>query len=294
MGNMVQSNQAYGQLKTVTGGDQGVLGGYGWLVGLILAAMVGLVIIGGIKSIAKVTSKIVPLMAGLYLGGALTIIAINIAHLPAAASAIVASAFTAKGVTGGVLGVMIIGFQRAVFSNEAGIGSAAIAHSAVQTPMPATEGLLALLEPLIDTVIICTLTALVLATSEQAQPGLLSSGLEGVAMTSKAFERQLSWAPYPLAVVALLFAFSTMISWAYYGLKGWSYLFGENAWVKSAYKAIFCVFVALGAAIKLDAVLSFSDAMVFVLCVPNIFGLYVLFPVVKQELQRFMSQAAGS
>ncbi len=291
IGNMFQSNQAVVQLQSITGGaETGWLAGRGWMVGVVLAVVVGLVLIGGIRSIARVTDKLVPFMAILYITGAITIVALHAEVVPAALQRIVVEAFTAEGVAGGVLGSMIVGFQRAVFSNEAGIGSASIAHAAVRTRHPATEGYVALLEPLVDTIIVCTLTALVITTTAEADPTFLDTRLEGVALTSAAFARELSWSPYPLAVAAVLFAVSTMISWAYYGLKGWTYLVGTGTRARIAYLLVFCGFVALGAAIKLDAVLMMSDAMVFLLCVPNILGVALLTPVVWREIRRFRAK----
>ena len=235
IGNMFQSNQAYVQLNNVSGG---ALDGLGWLIGLILAAVVFSVIIGGIKSIARVTEKIVPFMAVFYCLFAIIVILMNIGSLPQAIANIFTGAFTGEGVAGGALGAMIIGFQRAVFSNEAGIGSASIAHSAVKTDEPVTEGVVSLLEPFIDTIIICTITALVIGTAQVADP-TFAGDAQGVAMTSAAFEREFSWFPIPLAFAALLFAFSTMISWSYYGLKGWTYLFGEGEMGQTVYKLLF-------------------------------------------------------
>jgi AGCS family alanine or glycine:cation symporter len=184
---------------------------------------------------------------------------------------------------------MIIGFQRAVFSNEAGIGSASIAHAAVKTDEPVTEGVVSLLEPFIDTIVICTITALVIGTAQVADP-LFAGDSIGVAMTSAAFEREFSWFPIPLAFAALLFAFSTMISWSYYGLKGWTYLFGEGAQGQTLYKLLFCVFVALGCMVQLGPILDISDALVFLICVPNILGLYFLAPIVKQEMESYFAR----
>jgi AGCS family alanine or glycine:cation symporter len=198
----------------------------------------------------------------------------------------VSGAFSPEGMSGGAIGVMIIGFQRAVFSNEAGIGSAAIAHSAVQTEHPVTEGYVSLLEPFIDTVVICTLTALVIVTTFYYDPNF-NTGLGGIEMTSAAFERNISWSPYLIAIAGMLFAFSTMIAWAYYGLKGWTYLVGEGAIASGGFKLVFCIFVALGCSIQLEAVLNFSDALVFLICIPNIIGLYMLAPVVRKELSRY-------
>ena len=288
IGNMFQSNQAYVQLNHVFGGS---LDGFGWLVGLVLAGLVYLVIVGGIKSIARVTEKIVPFMAVFYCLFALFVILLNYQALPQAIINIFVGAFTADGVTGGALGAMIIGFQRAVFSNEAGIGSASIAHSAVRTKEPVTEGYVSLLEPFIDTIVICTITALVIGTSNVAQPGFAGEAT-GVAMTSLAFERQFSWFPIPLAIAAMLFAFSTMIAWSYYGLKGWSYLFGEDMKTQTVYKVIFCVFVALGCMVQLGPLLDISDAFVFLICVPNILGLYFLAPIVKKEMLSYQQRLA--
>ena len=292
IGNMFQANQAYEQLRAATGGAASPLEGMGWLVGLVLAATVGAVILGGIRSIAAVTGRLVPFMAGLYFVSAVAVIVINIGALPQAIANIFVQAFAPEAVAGGAIGAMVVGMKRAVFSNEAGIGSASIAHSAAKTNLPATEGLVALFEPFIDTVVICTLTALVLGVAGVTWPDFMSSGLSGVALTSDAFGRTVWWFPYPLAVAAVLFAVSTMLSWSYYGLKGWVYLFGENKGLQALYKVIFCLFVALGATVELDAVLDFSDAMTFVLCVPNMLGLVLLAPVVRLELGRLMAKEA--
>ncbi|MBD2857937.1 alanine:cation symporter family protein [Spongiibacter sp. KMU-158] len=293
IGNMFQSNQAYTQVVNVTGGaEQSWLADKGWLFGIFLAISVALVIIGGIKSIARVTSKIVPFMAVFYCTGALVMILMNYDALPFAFSTILSNAFTGSGMAGGILGVMIIGFQRAVFSNEAGIGSAPIAHSAVRTDNAITEGYVALLEPFIDTIIICTLTSLVIITTQYYEPNF-SQGLGGIEITSYAFERNISWSPAFIAIAGFLFAYSTMIAWGYYGLKGWTYLFGEGQKKELIFKLVFCFFVALGCSIQLEAVLSFSDALVFLICIPNIIGLYMLAPKVKAELKRFQQNMAS-
>lgn len=284
IGNLFQSNQAYEQLVSVWGSDVSAV----W-VGIILALAVLSVILGGIKSIAKVTEKIVPFMAVLYCLSALIIIALNYDYIPSAIKAIFVGAFTGEGVTGGTLGVIVIGFQRAVFSNEAGIGSASIAHSAVKTDEPITEGVVALLEPFIDTIVICTITALVITTSNIADPDF-ALGAQGVAMTSAAFARHISWFPYPLAFAAVLFALSTMISWSYYGLKGWTYLFGEHKRGQALYKVIFCFFIFLGPLMSLGPILDISDALVFLICIPNILGLYLLAPIVKQDMISYFTR----
>ncbi len=293
IGNMFQSNQAYMQFVTITGGEQSFFADKGWLFGIGISLAVGAVIIGGIRSIAAVAGKIVPFMAILYVLSCVIIIALSAEHIPAAFTLIFHGAFgidtATDSVMGGIIGAMMVGFQRAVFSNEAGIGSAPIAHSAVQTDEPASEGLVSLLEPLIDTIIICTLSSLVIITT--AYPaGLMNTGLEGIELTSAAFAHHLSWAPIPLGIAALLFAFSTSIAWSYYGLKGWTYLFGNHEHSQNIFKLCFCVFIALGCMIQLSAVLEFSDAMVFVLAIPNIVGLYLFAPTVKREVNQYLNR----
>ena len=289
IGNMFQSNQAYVQVLSITGGENSFFADKGWLFGLLLASAVAAVIIGGIRSIANVASKIVPLMAVLYVFSAVIIIAMSAEHLVGAIELIVSSAFESQSLTGGAIGAMIVGFQRAAFSNEAGIGSASIAHSAVKTDEPVTEGLVSLLEPFIDSMLICTLTALVIVTTAYPN-GLMDIGLEGIALTSAAFAHHISWSPYVMSIAALLFAFSTSIAWAYYGLKGWTYLFGESEITQLIFKGIFCGFICLGCMIQLSAVLDFSDAMVFLIAVPNIIGLYLYGPEVKRDLKTYLSK----
>lgn len=289
IGNMFQSNQAYVQLLQVSGGEAGILSGKGWLVGIVMAVLVGIIIIGGIKSIAVVTVRLVPFMILLYIIGAVIVIGINAEKLPAAVAAIFVGAFSMKGVTGGVLGIMIIGFQRAAFSNEAGIGSAAIAHSAVKTEEPLTEGFVGLLEPFIDTVVICTLTGLVLVTAFPTDQ-LMGGGVAGIELTSSAFENSISWSPVPLSIAAIMFAFSTMLAWAYYGTKAWTYIFGEGKGKERLFGLIFCIFIVIGAAIKLDAILDFADALIFVMAIPNLIGLYIMAPEVKQDLKVYWAK----
>lgn len=288
IGNMFQSNQAYQQFVVVTGGDASFFENNAGLFGVLLAGAVGLVILGGIRSIARVAERLVPVMAALYLVGGLLVIALNASALPGAVGAIFAGAFTPKGIAGGILGVMILGFQRAAFSNEAGLGSAAIAHSAVRTHHPATEGLVALLEPFIDTVVICTVTALVILTTIY-DPTLAERGLEGVEITSAAFATTIPGSPLLVAVAALLFAFTTMISWSYYGLKGWTYLVGERPAAVRGFQLVFCGFIVLGCLLELDAVLRLSDALIFVVALPNVVGLYVMAPEVRALLDEYLT-----
>lgn len=288
-GNMFQANQAtaqFTQLPIFEGTFIAETSG-SVLFGVIMAIAVGIVIIGGIQSIAKVTDKIVPFMCGLYVLCALVVLGSHAAEIPGAFGKIISGAFSPEAAFGGVLGVLIQGFKRAAFSNEAGVGSAAIAHSAVQTDEPVTEGLVALLEPFIDTVIVCTMTALVLVIT-----GVYTDGsVEGVAMTAKGFESVFgSGANIILAIAVILFAFSTMISWSYYGLKSWSFLFGDSKVSELTYKLIFCIMVVVGSILTLGAVVDFSDSMIFAMCFPNIIGLYILSPVVRNELNLFIDK----
>jgi len=281
-GNMFQANQAYAQLS----GQFPVLAGNGPLFGLILAFLVGVVIIGGIKSIANVTEKIVPLMALLYVGTALIIILINISEVGNVFVLIFNGAFAPDAAFGGVIGVLIQGFRRAAFSNEAGVGSAAIAHSAAKTKEPISEGIVSLLEPFIDTVVICTMTALVIIFT-----GMYNvEGLEGAQMTSKAFGSVFSWFPYLLVIAIFLFAFSTMISWSYYGLKSWEFLFGKSKLSEYSYKFIFLLFIIVGSSVKLGAVLDFSDMMILAMAFPNIIGLLILSKEVKIDLNSYLNR----
>lgn len=303
-GNMFQSNQAHAQIANVMG-TFGVENFPGWITGLAFAVIVFLVIIGGLKSIAQVTEKVVPFMGILYVGTALLIIAMNYNMIGTAFAQIFSGAFTESGIVGGAIGALIQGFRRAAFSNEAGVGSAAIAHSAVRTKEPVTEGFVSLLEPFIDTVVICTMTALVIIITGQLvsdpETGLFIlneagdaiktlDGSSGVELTSAAFSSNLSWFRYVLAIAVILFAFSTMISWSYYGLKSWTYLFGEGHTKEVIYKLLFCFFAFLGSTIQLGSVLDFSDAAIFAMAVPNIIALYVLMPIVKREMNSYISR----
>ena len=284
IGNMYQSNQATAMVVDLAGSAW--LADNVWLVGAVLALLVALVIIGGIKSIAQVTVRLVPSMALLYVVSALVIIGINADKLPAAGMAIFTGAFSPEGVAGGMLGALIIGFRRAVFSNEAGLGSAAIAHSAAQTAVPLTEGFVASLGPFIDTVVICTITALVIITTVY-EPSLASGEVQGIELTTRAFASTLSWSPLPLGIAAMLFAFSTMVAWAYYGLKAFTYLAGEGRAKDLGFKAFYCVFVVIGAAVNLGALVDLSDALIFMVAIPNLIGLYILAPVLREQLAQY-------
>lgn len=284
-GNMFQVNQAFKQFSGVFP----ALGplGEGWVFGLILAILVGLVIIGGIKSIARVTEKIVPFMVAIYVIAALIIIFANIPAIPGTIGLIFKGAFSPVAVAGGFVGVLIQGFRRAAFSNEAGIGSASIAHAAVKTNNPVSEGLVALLEPFIDTVVVCTMTALVIIITGNY---LNANATDGIDITSNAFASVIHWFPYVLAIAVLMFAFSTMISWSYYGLQSWKYLFGNTKTSDLTFKFLFCSVIVVGASMELGPVVGFSDAMIFAMAFPNIFGLYFLMPFVKDELNGYLKK----
>lgn len=287
-GNMFQSNQAAAQFVDLLNLTNPRAGMY---FGLVMSILVAIVIIGGIKRIAKVTEKIVPFMAGIYVLAAITILLFNLSLIPTAVGLIFKGAFSGLGIAGGLVGVMIQGIQRGAFSNEAGVGSAAIAHSAVRTKYPASEGLVALLEPFVDTVVICTMTSIVIIITN-IQNGFLTYGSavsEGVEITATAFDTVIPGFSIVLTIAVILFAFSTMISWSYYGLQGWIFLFGRGRMVDLSYKVLFSLFVIVGASIKLGSVLDFSDAMIFAMVVPNMIGVILLSPKVREELRRYMN-----
>lgn len=281
-GNMFQANQSFEQLE----GMFPFLIGNGFWFGVVTAILVGSVIIGGISSIAKVTGKVVPVMAGIYILGCLTVIIINFENIGPAFTAIIEGAFNPSALKGGIIGVLIVGFQRAAFSNEAGVGSAAIAHSAAKTNHPPSEGFVALLEPFIDTVVVCTLTALVLIFTGKHEV----VGIAGAQLTSDAFGSVVSWFPYVLAAAVFLFAFSTMISWSYYGMRAWTYLFGKSKKSEIIYKALFLIFVVVGASVSLGAVLVFSDMMILAMSFPNIIGLYIMSGEVRNDLRDYVKK----
>ena len=295
-GNMFQSNQAASQLKVLFNVENGF-----WF-GVVMAILVGVVIIGGIKRIGQVTEKIVPFMGILYIGAAIVIIIMNFDVVPQGISDIWTSAFGNKAVVGGFIGVMIQGFRRAAFSNEAGVGSASIAHAAVKTRFPASEGIVASIGPFVDTVVICTMTALVIVVTniksnlfsygnlEGSNVILNSTGAKvgGVDLTSVAFDSSIPNFSLILTIAVILFAFSTMLSWSYYGIQGWKYLFGKGKIADLTYKSLFLFVVIVGASSSLNSVIEFSDAMIFAMVFPNIVGLTLLAPKVKSELKRYL------
>ena len=295
-GNAAQSNQATIVLKDLMGLESTAAGA---IIGCIIAIIVGIIIIGGIKRIANVTEKVVPFMALMYLLACIYIILINFSLVDDAISLIITEAFnpTAIGV-GSVIGVLLVGFKRAAFSNEAGAGSASIAHSAVKTKYSASEGLVALLEPFIDTVVICTMTALVIIIfnfggffeygGDGGMVYIDGVGYEGAGITSKAFAKYIPFSNVFLTIAVVLFAVSTMISWSYYGLQSWKFLFGRGEKSDLTYKLLFLSFVIIGSAASMNSIWAFSDAMIFAMVFPNMVGLYILFPVVKEQLTKYL------
>jgi AGCS family alanine or glycine:cation symporter len=295
-GNMFQANQTFAQAREITGGDDGFLGSSGsaLVFGIVLAVLVGAVILGGITSIGRVTSRLVPLMAFIYIGACLLVIGINFTNIPWAIGEIISGAFAPVGVAGGVIGVLIIGFQRAAFSNEAGVGSAPTAHAAVKTKHPVSEGFVALLEPFIDTVVICTMTALTIVIADtsfysDARDAVAAGEAppDGVVVTSRAFETFLPQFPVVLAVAVALFAFSTLITWAYYSQKAFTTIFGRSKRNEMIFKVLFCLFTVVGTVLTFDSVLGFADAMLFVCAIVNLLACYLLLPKVKEEIRSF-------
>ncbi|MBT4864555.1 MAG: alanine:cation symporter family protein, partial [Planctomycetaceae bacterium] len=288
-GNAFQVNQSLDAVQATIP----ALANYRWVYGLVMTVMVGIVIIGGIRRIATTAEKIVPLMCGVYVLAALAILLMNVTEIPAAFALILSEAFAPSALKGGAIGVLVVGFQRAAFSNEAGVGSAAIAHAAAKTDYPAREGLVALLGPFIDTVVICTMTALVIVITgawDNPDPAYVAmrTAKEGAALTSHAMGGAIPGFQYVLAVAVILFAYSTMISWSYYGERCWAYLFGDRA--SMSYRIIFLVFVFLGSIVSATNVLDFGDLMILGMAFPNILGVVLLAPKVKAELKDYWTR----
>ena len=301
-GNAAQSNQATIVIKNLLGLESTSAGA---IIGILLAVLVGIIIIGGIKRIASVTEKVVPFMAVLYIAACLFIIFSNFSLIDNAFATIFTDAFAPRSIAvGGIIGVVIQGFRRAAFSNEAGAGSASIAHSAVKTKYAASEGLVALLEPFIDTVVICTMTALVIvifnfggAFEYGGVGGVVmidGAPYEGAGITAKAFQQYIPYSNVFLTVAVVLFAVSTMISWSYYGLQSWKFLFGRGKRADLVYKLLFLTFIVIGAAASMGSIWAFSDAMIFAMIFPNMIGLFFLYPVVKDQLNRYLEAIKAS
>lgn len=281
---LFQVNQSYAQFSSVTG----VSGGTAEIAfGVIMCSLVAAVILGGIKRIGFVSGILVPLMGVLYLGAGLVIILLNIDKLPDAVSTILSSAFGLDAAGGGLVGALINGIKRATYSNEAGVGSSAIAHSAVKTSEPLTEGFVASLEPFIDTIVVCTITALVVIVTGAYEPYLFHPPERGIEITSAAFASAFAWFPYLLLVASMLFAFTTLVSWAFYGAQAAAYVFGPSKAVDIGFKVSLCAILSLGAALSLSSIIDFIDAMLFAMCIPNIIALYFLLPELKRDLAAY-------
>lgn len=279
-GNVFQANQVAAQVVSVTGGADSPFYGRGWLIGLILAVLAGIVVIGGIKSIARLTSRITPIMALIYIACVVTILITNAGEIPHAISTIFTGAFTGEGVAGGVLGIAVIGIQRAVFSNAAGTGTAGLAHAASKNTRPAEEGFVAVWEPFIDSVVICTMSSLAIVVTGVYK----QTDAEGVAMTTDAFRTVNDTFSALLTVCIALFAFSTVLAFAYYGRKAADYVFKHSKVAGLGYDLVYVAFIIIGASVSLDTVVRFSDAMLFVVTVPNLIGIYFLSKVLKEEI----------
>lgn len=278
---LLQVNQSYAQFSTVTGIDAPLI------YGAILCSLVAFVILGGIKRIGFVSGILVPLMGFIYLGAGLVIIALNIDALPGAFEKIFNGAFGLDAAGGGMVGALINGIKRATYSNEAGVGSSAIAHSAVRTTEPMTEGFVASLEPFIDTIVICTVTALVVIVTGAYEPYLFHPPEHGIEITSAAYASAFSWFPVILLVASMLFAFTTLVSWAFYGAQAAAYVFGSSKKVDVAFKLSLCAVLSLGAALSLSSIIDFIDAMLFGMCIPNIIALYMLLPELKRDIAEY-------
>jgi len=284
-GNMFQANQCFAAIKTQIPALESENASL--IFGVVLAGLVGLVIIGGIKKIGQVTEKIIPLMCGIYLLAGMVVVIAHISEVPNAIALIIKGAFTPEAAYGGFVGVLVQGIKRAVFSNEAGVGSAAIAHSAAKTDEPAREGMVAMLGPFIDTVVICAMTGVILVVT--GAYGAPDAG-KGVEMTRWAFSQTMGWFPWVLAISIFLFAYSTMISWSYYGEKAWNYLFGRGKTSTLIYRIIFLIFVVIGTVSSLGHVIDFSDLMILSMAFPNIIGGVILAPKVKEKLQDYWTR----
>lgn len=281
-GNMFQANQSYELFGKLLGIPD-------YLYGILLAILVGTVIVGGIKRIGQTTEKIVPLMVILYVGASLFVILTNLEKLPAVLTSMVSQAFSPDAAYGGFIGALVVGIKRAVFSNEGGVGSASIAHSAAKTDEPVREGIVAMVGPFIDTIVVCFMTASVILITADINPLYqVGGGINGAELTSAAFGSVISWFPYVLSIVVFLFSFSTMISWYYYGDKGWKYLFGSSS-IK-VYQSMYLACIVLGSVASLGNVIDFSDMMILSCGFPNIIGCMFLLPVIKTHLNLYWSK----
>lgn len=283
-GALFQSNQTAQQIVATTGGDASLLSGSSWLIGVVLATGAGIVILGGISWIGRVSSKLVTVMAVVYLLCCLVIIVSHASVIPSAAGEILRGALTGEAAVGGAIGALMIGVQRAFFSNGAGLGTSGLAHSTVRTARPATEGFVAMWSPFVDSVIVCTMTALAIVTSGVWRA---DDAADGVVLTSQAFATVHAAFPVVLTICVMLFAFSTMLAHSYYGKKALGYLFGNSRTAENVYSAVFLVVIVLGSAGTVASVTALADSLLFLMAIPNLIGLYLMAGVVRREILGF-------
>ncbi|WP_262696406.1 alanine/glycine:cation symporter family protein [Kordiimonas aquimaris] len=283
------SIQFTNEVAALTGGSDSFLYGRPWLFGLVYAAVVGMVIIGGIRQITHVTEFLVPIMAVIYITASFVVIFGHVTEIPWAFGQIISGAFTGEGITGGIIGVLVQGLRRATFSNEAGLGSASIAHAAAKTKEPVSEGLVALLEPFIDTVLICTITALVIILTGSVD-GSDTSTLAGISLTSKAFATVIDWFPYVLTIAVVMFAFSTSLTWFYYGQRSFLWLFGNNRAADLGFKMTYLIALFVGSAMSLAPVMGMADALLLAIGFPNILGLYLMRKEVRAMMDDYFAR----
>ncbi len=289
-GNLFQSNQAYQQVLNVTGGEGSFFYGQGWVFGLILAFLTGIVTLGGVRSIGKVTAKLVPFMVILYIGAGLIVIFMNVTEIPHALGIIFREAFTPEAGIGALIGAMIQGIKRASFSNEAGLGTAAIVYAATKTESHIQQGFAAMMGPFIDTVVICLITALVIVITGAYHD---SDGLEGVTLTSRAFGEDLSFFPILLAISVCLFAYSTLITWSYYAEKAMIYLLGNKKIVTLSFRVVFLAFIVMGCSLEIGNVVRVSESLMFLMAIPNVLAMYILLPEIRKDLKEYISRMRG-
>ena len=286
-GNMIQINQTAHQIVFITGGSHSIFHGYTWLIGLVAAVLIGMVIVGGIKSIAKVTTILTPTMCLLYIVSGLIVIFANFMNIPHAIALIIREAFNPTAVAGGVIGTIIIGLRRSVQSNEAGTGAAAIVYATAQTKEPVSQGFVALLETFL-TGVLCLFTSFAIVFSGACTHA--AKEISGIELASNAFQSVIPFFPIILSIIAVMFALSTLISWAYYGQKAWTFLFGEGKKRVLAFNLIYCLFIVIGSAMNVKSVIDITDAMMIALCVPNIIVLYILCPEIKRDLKSYLEK----
>jgi AGCS family alanine or glycine:cation symporter len=287
-GNMIQINQTAHQIIFITGGESSIFHGYAWVLGLIVAVLIGMVVVGGIKGIAKVTTILTPTMCGLYIISGLIVILANLSNIPSALALIIKEAFHPTAITGGFFGIIIIGLRRSVQCNEAGTGAAAIVYAAAQTKEHISQGFVALLETFL-TGVLCLFTSFAIVFSGVLDTTTIGE-ISGIELASKAFQSVLSFFPIILSIIAVLFALSTLISWAYYGQKAWTFLLGEGKKRILAFNLLYCLFIIIGSAMNISSILNITDAMMLSMCVPNIIVLYILAPEIKKDLREYLKK----